>query len=427
VSHAASILVVSAEPAETTADVLGRFGLGVEHAATVAAAVAACDGARFDAVVTDAHVGRGDGLEVLRHVRAALGDLPVCVLAAAEDDEAQLRAAALGASRYLKHPVDDVLLAQSLLDLIERRRRRGAAAPGAAPGPGERDHRDVAELRDTLARLARAADHDRLGVPAGADAGGIRRSFHRLARRYHPDRFARSPLAEAPALAHEIYLLLTKAEQDLLARARSAPPKTEASLPPWVPDQQSGVPASSRPPNAVLSSAPPSAPRSAPGHSPAPRHGPESERAHGRGSSPTPSDTGRPGARLSPAPHLGPDTEPPRLHDVPTLRAPPSAPGPSSAPDPPATFERGKRALDRGAWRDARNLFAHCTRLDGGNKTYRAHHELAQGLVLLEEGREADADAHLEAARRLDRSLGRDAVRQMVSRSGSLFSRLLKR
>lgn len=72
------------------------------------------------AVILDLNLADADGLALLVRLRAmgAVGQLPVVVLTATDDDERRARGLDLGADRYLTKPVDLELLVWHLDELL---------------------------------------------------------------------------------------------------------------------------------------------------------------------------------------------------------------------------------------------------------------------------------------------------------------------
>ncbi|MCA1829402.1 MAG: sigma-54-dependent transcriptional regulator [Myxococcales bacterium] len=101
----ARLLVV--DDKQTMRDMLdvrfGRLGHTVQVAANLPAVEAALDGAEFDIVITDLRMGRGgDGLDVVRKVRASKSPAEVILMTAFGSDDVRRQALELGAYGYVE-------------------------------------------------------------------------------------------------------------------------------------------------------------------------------------------------------------------------------------------------------------------------------------------------------------------------------------
>jgi CheY-like chemotaxis protein len=90
---------------------LRRRGHSVEQVATGAAAVSACERARFDVVIMDLHMPGLDGIEATRRIRAAESArgsrrLPIFALTADAEDTGRKACLAAGMDGFLTKPVD---------------------------------------------------------------------------------------------------------------------------------------------------------------------------------------------------------------------------------------------------------------------------------------------------------------------------------
>src|SRR5947207_4542331 len=84
---------------------LVRMGLAVECAGSVAAAKQLLQSGRYDLCLTDMRLPDGDGLELVRHIGANCGDLPVAVITAFGSTENAVAALKAGAFDYLTKPL----------------------------------------------------------------------------------------------------------------------------------------------------------------------------------------------------------------------------------------------------------------------------------------------------------------------------------
>jgi two-component system, NtrC family, response regulator PilR len=153
----AQVLVVDDEPdiRELLELTLTKMGLGVQAVGSIAEAKERLKAERYDLCLTDMRLGDGEGLELVRHIAASAGDLPVAVITAFGSTENAVAALKAGAFDYVSKPVGlEQLraLVKSALSLPERmdgmdkgaggRQLLGASAP-------------LAQVRELLAKLAR--------------------------------------------------------------------------------------------------------------------------------------------------------------------------------------------------------------------------------------------------------------------------------
>jgi DNA-binding NtrC family response regulator len=106
---------------------LERHGHAVVEANCVAEAQARLRAARLDAAVVDFQLPDGDGLDVLRRLRAADASLPVVMLTAHGSIDLAVTAIKEGAEQFLTKPVELPTLLVVLERLIEQRRDRQAS------------------------------------------------------------------------------------------------------------------------------------------------------------------------------------------------------------------------------------------------------------------------------------------------------------
>lgn len=111
---------------------LGACGWTVEAVGRVEDAIAALEGATFDAVVLDLGLPDGDGLAVLRFVRARDMDVGVVVLTARDAREDRIGGLDAGADDYVGKPFDLDELAARLRAV--RRRLLGRSTPALRHG-----------------------------------------------------------------------------------------------------------------------------------------------------------------------------------------------------------------------------------------------------------------------------------------------------
>ncbi len=127
----APVLLVEDTPSlsEAYAGVLRRAGYAVDCAATVAEADARHAETRHSVVLLDLMLPDGDGLDVLRRMRAADPDVRAIVITANGSINRAVEAMRVGAVDFLVKPFD----AGRLLRAVEAARRAGPEAPRAAP------------------------------------------------------------------------------------------------------------------------------------------------------------------------------------------------------------------------------------------------------------------------------------------------------
>ena len=110
----------NASLAELLAAQLSREDFTVDRAATLAAADDALAVATYDAIILDLSLPDGDGLDLLKTVRAGGNHVPVLVLTARDRIEDRIRGLNLGADDYLPKPFDPGELLARLRALLRR-------------------------------------------------------------------------------------------------------------------------------------------------------------------------------------------------------------------------------------------------------------------------------------------------------------------
>jgi two-component system, NtrC family, response regulator PilR len=152
-ARSAQVLVVDDEPdiRELLELTLAKMGLGVEAVGSIAEAKERLKSERYDLCLTDMRLGDGAGLDLVRHIAALAGDLPVAVITAYGSAENAVAALKAGAFDYVSKPVGlEQLraLVKSALSLPDRaaesagRQLLGTSAP-------------LAQARELIAKLAR--------------------------------------------------------------------------------------------------------------------------------------------------------------------------------------------------------------------------------------------------------------------------------
>ena len=152
--HEQRVLVVDDEPdiRELLELTLAKMGLGVDSAGSIGEAKERLRDARYRLCLTDMRLPDGEGLELVRHIAALAGDLPVAVITAHGSAENAVAALKAGAFDYVSKPVGlEQLrtLVKSALSLPER--NAAAAAGGQLIGASM----PLREVREMIAKLAR--------------------------------------------------------------------------------------------------------------------------------------------------------------------------------------------------------------------------------------------------------------------------------
>jgi two-component system response regulator PilR (NtrC family) len=180
------VLVVDDEPdiRELLELTLAKMGLGVDSAGSIAEAKERLRTARYQLCLTDMRLPDGEGLELVRHIAALAGDLPVAVITAYGSTENAVAALKGGAFDYVSKPVGlEQLrtLVRSALSLPER----SAAAPAGRQLLGE--SAPLREVRDLIAKLARTQAPVYITGESGSGKELAARLIHLGgARRDHP-------------------------------------------------------------------------------------------------------------------------------------------------------------------------------------------------------------------------------------------------
>jgi two-component system response regulator HydG len=190
----ATILVVDDEPSARTtlALILKKRGHRVSQAEGVGAAAKVLADESFDVVVTDLRMPDGDGLDVLRTVRAHAPDSAVIVLTAYAGWESAKEAMQLGAFDYFEKGRDPEELLHRLDKALEERslRRENENLRGqvreryALPGIIARS----AEMRRVIDLIARIAPTDATALIQGESGTGkelIAKAIHHASPRAH--------------------------------------------------------------------------------------------------------------------------------------------------------------------------------------------------------------------------------------------------
>ena len=129
-----------------------KMGLDVDAVGSLAEAKERLKASRYDLCLTDMRLGDGDGLELVRHIAASAGDLPVAVITAFGSAENAVAALKAGAFDYVSKPVG--------LEQLRALVRSALSLPDRAEPPprGQRllgESAPLAEVRGLIAKLAR--------------------------------------------------------------------------------------------------------------------------------------------------------------------------------------------------------------------------------------------------------------------------------
>ena len=135
----ARILVVDDEPLTARAlEAMARhFGHAVEIAGSLESAIERLAQSNFDVVLTDLNLGRGDGLDLLRHVIARTPELPVIVITGYASMDSAMEAIQAGAFDYLAKPPSlaslGAVLERAIAKRVASQAQVNAPEPPVAP------------------------------------------------------------------------------------------------------------------------------------------------------------------------------------------------------------------------------------------------------------------------------------------------------
>jgi CheY-like chemotaxis protein len=207
---------------------LFRAGYRVTACNSIASARKALQGSFFDIVILDMQLPDGSGLELLRAIRGAPGDVyvPILMLSSGIDVEHRVRSLGLSADDYFGKPYDVAALVARANELIEARPRSTPRprlagrdeAPSTIPPPPPLGGRGAAS-RDVLipgSLLHRVFMESGLADVIGP--GTIARACERAgvdAKTAEPTDLARA----LPAIRGTLRLFLPPEESDLRMRA----------------------------------------------------------------------------------------------------------------------------------------------------------------------------------------------------------------
>ena len=152
-AHAQRVLVVDDEPdiRELLELTLAKMGLGVDSAGSIGDAKERLRDERYQLCLTDMRLPDGEGLELVRHIAALAGDLPVAVITAHGSAENAVAALKAGAFDYLSKPVGLEQLRALVKSALSLPERNEAAAGQQLIGTSA----PLREVRDMISKLAR--------------------------------------------------------------------------------------------------------------------------------------------------------------------------------------------------------------------------------------------------------------------------------
>jgi len=180
------VLVVDDEPdiRELLELTLAKMGLGVDSASSIGEATERLRTTRYQLCLTDMRLPDGEGVELVRHIAGLAGDLPVAVITAFGSAENAVAALKAGAFDYVSKPVG--------LEQLRRLVKSALSLPahGAAGAAGEAllgESPLLAQVRSTIAKLARTQAPVHIAGESGSGKELAARQIHRLgARRERP-------------------------------------------------------------------------------------------------------------------------------------------------------------------------------------------------------------------------------------------------
>ncbi|MEO8144452.1 MAG: sigma-54 dependent transcriptional regulator, partial [Betaproteobacteria bacterium] len=171
------VLVVDDEPdiRELLELTLAKMGLGVDSAGSIAEAKDLLREARYQLCLTDMRLPDGEGLELVRHIAALAGDLPVAVITAHGSAENAVAALKAGAFDYVSKPVGLEQLRTLVKSALSLPERNAAGAPGlqllgeSAP---------MQEVRQMIGKLARTQAPVHISGESGSGKELAARQIH---------------------------------------------------------------------------------------------------------------------------------------------------------------------------------------------------------------------------------------------------------
>lgn len=108
----------SAAFVELVSNILCQGGLEVASVRDGEDGLAAFQLGDFDIVITDIMMPEGDGIEMAERIRAVSADVPIVMVAAADNAEYMARARQAGATAYLLKPTEGMALETTVEELV---------------------------------------------------------------------------------------------------------------------------------------------------------------------------------------------------------------------------------------------------------------------------------------------------------------------
>ena len=168
----------------------------MQHAGSLESAIERLGQAAFDVVLTDLNLGRGDGLDLLRHVRERTPDVPVIVITGYASMDSAMEAIQAGAFDYLAKPPSLASLRALLERAVEKHRTtqalREVPEPAATPRFDQVAGRSpqMLEVFKTVARVASSRTSVLIFGESGTGKELVARALHlrspRAERRFVP-------------------------------------------------------------------------------------------------------------------------------------------------------------------------------------------------------------------------------------------------
>ena len=171
------VLVVDDEPdiRELLELTLARMGLGVDSAGSIGEAKDLLRDARYQLCLTDMRLPDGEGLELVRHIAAMAGDLPVAVITAHGSAENAVAALKAGAFDYVSKPVGLEQLRTLVKSALSLPERNAAGAPGLQLLG---DSAPMQEVRQMIGKLARTQAPVHISGESGSGKELAARQIH---------------------------------------------------------------------------------------------------------------------------------------------------------------------------------------------------------------------------------------------------------
>ena len=161
---------------------LGRMGLRVDTAATVAAARQHLAQEKYDLCLTDMRLPDGSGIELVQEISTRYPATPVAMITAFGNVEAAVEALKAGAFDFVSKPVDLNVLRDLVRHalMLETQRRTEPTVVGIRM---QGDSAPMATLRQTIAKVARSQAPVYIVGESGVGKELAARSIHELSAR----------------------------------------------------------------------------------------------------------------------------------------------------------------------------------------------------------------------------------------------------